>query len=139
MKPRLSQRFQRHTGGAAAVEFALVAPMLGGVLAALIPTWTALIETSQMRSAVHAGADYLRAGGSDAALVRSVVERSWEDMPEQAGVSVAESCACDAAVSRCSALCPSGSPPALYVEISASFGDPDRRIGRTAAEVVRVR
>ena len=125
--------------GGAAVEFALVAPVLGAILAVLTLVWGDITAVARMRSAVHAGADYLRAGGADTALVRTVVERSWEEMPETYDITVAESCTCGDAGGGCAVLCPSGEPPSVYVEIRAATGDPDQMIGRTVTELVRVR
>lgn len=133
------QRIAHDDRGGAAVEFALVVPVLAAILGALILVWSDLAQMSQMRSAVHAGADYLRAGGSDAALVRTVVERSWEGRPEDSTITVAESCTCGTAVTGCAVLCPSDRPPSIHIEIRATTGDPDQMIGRTTAEVVRVR
>lgn len=132
-------RLARDERGGAAVEFALVAPVLGGILAVLTLMWGDITAAARMRSAVHAGADYLRAGGADTAMVHTVVERSWESMPERSEITVAESCACGDAVGGCAVLCPSGQPPSVYVEIRAATGDADQMIGRTATELVRVR
>lgn len=139
MSARPLHRLARDERGGSAVEFALVAPVLAGILAVLTVVWSDITAVARMRSAVHAGADYLRAGGADTALVRTVVERSWEAMPETYEITVAESCACGDAVSGCAVLCPSGEPPSVYVEIRAITGDPDQMIGRTATELVRVR
>lgn len=129
----------RDDEGGSAVEFALVAPVLVAVLAGLSVAWGEITAAARMRSAVHAGAVYLRAGGIDMAVVRTVVERSWEKRPEESEITVTESCTCGAAAGVCTALCPSGDPPLVYVEIRATTGDPDRMLGRTIAEVVRVR
>lgn len=139
MKPGPFQRLARDDCGGSAVEFALVVPVLAAILAGLVLAWSELGQVSQMRSAVHAGADYLRAGGSDPALVRTVVERAWDEIPENSTVTVVETCSCGTAVGGCAVLCPSNQPPSIYIEIRATSGDPDQMIGRTAAEVVRVR
>lgn len=139
MKARSLKRLVGDNNGGAAVEFALVVPVLAAILGALVLAWGDLAQVSQMRSAVHAGADYLRAGGSDPALVRTVVERSWAEKPEDAAITVAESCSCGEAVSGCAALCPSGRPPSRYIKIQATTGDPDQMFGRKAVEVIRVR
>lgn len=138
MRPR-RRTLSRDDRGGAAVEFALVVPALAAMLAGLVLAWGDLAQVSRMRSAVHAGADYLRAGGSDPALVRTVVERAWKEMPANSVVKVTESCSCGAVVGRCAVLCPSNQPPAIYVEIRAASGDPGQMFGSTAAEVVRVR
>lgn len=139
MKPRPLQRLTRDERGGAAVEFALIVPALAAILGALVLAWSDLAQVSQMRSAVHAGADYLRAGGSDTALVQTVVERAWKERPENSTVAVAETCSCGDAAGECTVLCLSNRPPSIYIEIRATTGDPDQMIGRTATEVVRVR
>lgn len=142
MRVRPLHKLARDERGVAAVEFALVAPVLVGVLAAAILVWSDLTAAARMRAAVHAGADYVRAYGHDPALVRSVVERSWESKPDGAKITVAEFCSCGAAANGCDVLCPAGDPPLVYVEIraaTAATGDSNKLFGRTAAEVVRVR
>lgn len=139
MTARPIHRLARDDGGGSAVEFALVAPVLVAILAGLFVAWGEITAAARMRAAVHAGAVYLRAGGVDTAMVRTVVERSWEERPEESEITVAESCACAAAAGVCGALCPSGDPPLVYVEIRATTGAPDGMIGHTVTEVVRVR
>lgn len=139
MKRRPLNELACDPSGGAAVEFALVTPVLAAILAALVLVWGDLSGASHMRSAVHAGADYIRAGGSDRALVRTVVERAWKEMPEESEITVSESCTCGSVVSSCVVLCPSRLPPSVYFEIHAVTGDADQMLGRTATEVVRVR
>lgn len=132
-------RLARHEGGGSAVEFALIGPVLVAILAGLVVVWSDVTAAARMRSAVHAGAVYLRAGGADHATVRTVVERSWDERPDGSEVTVTESCTCGGVVGGCAALCPSGDPPLVYVTVRAATGDTDQMIGRTVAEVVRVR
>lgn len=139
MTPRPLPGLAQDDGGGAAVEFAVVVPVIAAILGALVLAWSDIAQMSQMRSAVHAGADYARRGGSEPTLVRTVVERSWEEMPENSTVTVTESCSCGTVASGCAVLCPSNRPPSIYLEIRATTGDPDQLIGRSAAEVVRVR
>lgn len=129
----------RDEGGGSAVEFALVGPVLVAILAGLVVVWGDVTAAARMRSAVHAGAVYLRAGGADPAVARTVVERSWEERPDGSEVTVTESCTCGGVAGACASLCPSGDPPLVYVTIRAATGDTDQMIGRTVAEVVRVR
>lgn len=141
MSRRPLSRLAGDRRGGAAVEFALIAPVLAALLAVLISVWGDVTSVVRMRAAVHAGAGYLRAGGADPEMVRTVVVRAWEDMPSGAEVTVAESCACGDAAGGCAVLCPAGDPPLVYVEIRAATGTSEQLIGRTysAAEVVRVR
>lgn len=142
MSPHPLHRLTHDDRGGAAVEFALVAPVLAAILATAVLVWSDLTAAARMRAAVHAGADYLRAYGHDPAMVSAVVDRSWETKPDGAEITVAEFCSCGAAASSCEALCPAGDPPLVYVEIraaTAASSDTKSLIGRSAAEVVRVR
>lgn len=127
--------------GGAAVEFAIIAPVLGAILAVLVSVWGDATTVLRMRAAVHAGAGYLRTPAADPELTRDVVIQTWEEMPAGAEISVQTSCLCGETAGGCAVLCPSGDPPAVYVTIRAATGSPDQQIGRTytAAEVVRVR
>ena len=127
--------------GGAAVEFAIIAPVLGAILAVLVSVWGDATTVLRMRAAVHAGADYLRTAGADPELTRDVVAHTWESKPAGAVITVENACLCGEVATGCAVLCPSGDPPSVYVTIRAATGSSDQQLGRTytSSEVVRVR
>jgi hypothetical protein len=59
--------------GAAALEAALVMPMLMVTMAGLVDGSRALVQSMQVRAAAHAGAEWAQANGFDAAGVSAAV------------------------------------------------------------------
>jgi Flp pilus assembly protein TadG len=127
--------------GAAAVEFAVIAPFLGAVVLGLMVAWEPATAMLRMRAAVHAGASYVRNGGSDDTRTYTVVEEAWERKPADAGISVTRACLCGTTAQPCTLACTDSTPPSVYVTIAAESTDDSRAFGKTQArsEVVRVR
>jgi Flp pilus assembly protein TadG len=127
--------------GAAAVEFAVLVPLFSALLIGLMLAWEPATAMLRMRAAVHAGATYVRDGGTDDALTYSAVEKSWQRKPSDAVIAVSRSCLCGAAVHACTSTCSDSTPPSVYVTITASDTDMSRAFGKTLgrSEVVRVR
>jgi len=127
--------------GAAAVEFAVIAPLLGAIVIGLMVAWEPATAMLRMRAAIHAGATYVRNGGTDDAQTYRVVEESWERKPADAAINVSRACLCGAVAQACTTVCADQTPPSVYVTISATSTDTSRAFNQTLArsEVVRVR
>lgn len=138
---RLLRQLIADRRGAAAVEFAVIAPLLGAVLLGLMVAWEPATAMLRMRAAVHAGASYVRNGGTDDGRTHTVVEESWERKPTDFDISVTRACLCGALVRACTTACADATPPAVYVTVAAESTDASRAFGRNQArsEVVRVR
>lgn len=113
-------RLRGDTGGAAAVEFALVLPILAVFVIALIQYGGMIIANQQMHNGVASGALYVMRGGSDATAIHDVSLSAWPNRPSDAGISVAQSCVCAGATSTCSSLCPDQSYPQTFTQITAT-------------------
>lgn len=138
---RILRRLIADRGGAAAAEFAVVAPFLGAIVVGLMVAWEPATAMLRMRAAVHAGATYVRNGGNDDARTYTVVEEAWERKPADAEISVSRACLCGAVAQACTMLCTNSTPPSVYVTVAAEATDNSRAFGKTQArsEVVRVR
>lgn len=138
---RLWGAFRDDAQGLAALEFALIAPLMAGLLLAGADGWLRISQHNDMRTALHSGARYYQAGGSDDAAANSLAMAIWASRPSDGTLQVTRSCACGAAPIVCSALCSGSNPPAAYVTLTAS-GTFDgvlnsRRL--SDSEVIRVR
>jgi len=133
--------FLRNDKGAAAVEFAVIVPVLAAILVGLMVAWEPATAMLQMRAAVHAGATYVRQGGTNDTHTRSVVISSWEDKPASSSVSVSRQCLCGQTVSACTTICADQTPPSVYVTVAATSSNPEFAFGQSlsSSEVVRVR
>jgi Flp pilus assembly protein TadG len=107
--------------GGAAIEFAIIAPVLAFLTLGLIDGWSLASSTLNMRTAVQAGAKYLMAGGSEETVLRGVITAAWASPPSDAAVTVEKQCQCDNSTADCSTLCTSTQrPPAAYYSVGVT-------------------
>ncbi|EGF89274.1 hypothetical protein ABI_46220 [Asticcacaulis biprosthecium C19] len=111
-------RFARERHGAAIVEFALIVPVLLGVLAAVDDLSAVTMKEKAMRSSVSSAAQYVMRGGSDLSVARQIVLSSWTPETEDATVSAVKSCYCGSVAATCSNVCTDASIPQAYVRVS---------------------
>ena len=73
---RFLRRLRRHSSGVAAVEFALIAPVLAGILLPMVDFGIGAYEKMRVESAAEAGAQYALANASsyDASLITTAVQ-----------------------------------------------------------------
>jgi Flp pilus assembly protein TadG len=132
----------RDERGVAAIEFALIVPILAAFIVLGIDGWTRINQTSQMRSAVQTGARYYQGGGSDDTAAAQLALASWNNAPHGAQVTTARSCTCGGAGASCSSLCAGQDLPQVYVTLTATGGFSDLMTGPTSltqSGTVRVR
>lgn len=122
--------FRRSRLGSVAIELALLAPVLAGILIAVVDFGSYIYSSMQMQSASRAGAQYaIQSSGnsSDATAISDAVLASSSDL--QSGISVASVtfCACAdgsstavSATTGCSGTCAGGESPALTVQVTVS-------------------
>ena len=116
----LISRLARDRSGNAAVEFALIAPILVALLIGVIDLGKIAYDRSDMLAATRAGAQYLMAGGSDMTRAESVIRNAWTEMPQDGAVSVSRICECAGTASACDQPCPDMSVPFAYVSVEVS-------------------
>ena len=133
--------FLRDRGGAAAVEFGLVLPVLAALLIGVFDGGTLLLKYNTMHSAVSSGAQYVMAGGQDLTTAQSIAVSAWKTKPSNAQISVAKTCKCGAAAAVCTTICPDQSVPQAFVSIAATANVNGAVISQpiAATETVRVR
>jgi Flp pilus assembly protein TadG len=136
--------FLRNQDGVAAVEFALVAPVLTILLVGVGTYGLEIIAYSKMRQAVSSGAEYALTTSEDTTTIQAVVNAAWDDKPSSgATVSVTQQCVCGGVTNDCSTVCPStGDYPQKMTTISASrsyteLGGQSKTL--TASQQVRTR
>jgi Flp pilus assembly protein TadG len=117
---RFLRSLRAATGGAAAVEFAIIVPILATFAGGIIQYGGMIVAYNQMHDAVESGATYVMRGGTDATAVQSVTTNSWPHAPADAAVTVRQFCQCAGANAVCSALCADSSYPQSFTTISAT-------------------
>jgi Flp pilus assembly protein TadG len=127
--------------GHAAIELALVLPLLVALLVAGVDGWSQMRQASQMRSALQTGARYYQLGGTSDSIAQATALASWVNRPGDGALSVSRACLCGAATSACTAICADQSQPAIDITLTAAgtFSGTSFSRAMTQSEVVRVR
>ncbi|MER9200896.1 pilus assembly protein [Mesorhizobium sp. M0145] len=133
--------------GIAAVEFALVLPILCLVLLGIIDGWSFVSSALSMRAGVKTAANLVMQGAADDAATQTVALSSWENHPDDAQVTLSRKYMCGIIVVDPSVLCDSLKASAVFVEIQAtatwsppfSFGEFSLSRELSHKQVIRVR
>jgi Flp pilus assembly protein TadG len=141
---RLQRRlslWRRHQGGAAAVEFGLVAPMLLAVLLSVVEGGVLMLKYNSMRTGVTSGAQYVMGGGTDLDTTRAITLSAWAGRSNGSSASASKVCRCAGAASSCSTLCADQSVPQAFITVTASDRMNDGIINQTltARQEIRIR
>jgi len=135
-------RALRDNRGVAAVEFALIVPIMAAMVVAGVDGWMRINQVSQMRSAAQTGARYYQGGGADDTAAAQLALASWDHAPADATVTAARACSCGGVGASCSSLCASQDLPQVYVTLTVSGGFSDPMAGvqsLSQTSTVRVR
>jgi Flp pilus assembly protein TadG len=117
------RRGTRHTTGNAAIEAALLAPMLVLLAVAIADYGLSIQRQMQIQHAAQAGADYAMRSGFNAAAIANAVTGATTAPGVSASPVPAETCGCTAGTTivaaACTALCADGTAAGRYVTVSA--------------------
>ncbi len=133
---RLWARFSS-TSGVAAVEFAMVLPILAAIVITLPDLSQAAMSVVQMEGAARASIQYAMGGGTDMSQAQTIGLQAWTNKPSNAALVSSMSCQCAGAAGTCGQSCPDGSIPQTFFSVTASghMGGPvisfDKSITRT--------
>ena len=108
----------RCRSGVAAVEFALIAPMLIVSFLLMLDVGTAIAARMEMDRNVRAGAQAAMSLNNEVASIEAIVLASNE-AADALDVDVALQCRCADASAECTSPCAGGAAPSVFVEISA--------------------
>ncbi|WP_217578116.1 TadE/TadG family type IV pilus assembly protein [Mesorhizobium sp. GbtcB19] len=112
-------RFGRDRAGVAAVELALVMPVLCAALLGILDGWSYVTSSLAMRAGVKTAANLVMAGGDDTATQAAALA-SWEQKPADAAVTVTRSYQCGTTVVTSTTICSGPKVPTVFVQIQAS-------------------
>ncbi len=133
-------RFLRARGGAAAIEFALIVPVLAAIALFLPDVGNIAFGDMNMESAVRASAQYAMNGGSDMAVAQAIGNSAWTSKPAGGALTSTKACLCGGAAGICNQICQDGSLPQTYVTVTASatLGGMMISLPLTTTQVVRI-
>ncbi|AZO15478.1 MULTISPECIES: TadE/TadG family type IV pilus assembly protein [unclassified Mesorhizobium] len=143
----LAIRFRKNRSGTAAVEFALVLPVLCTALFGIADGWSYVTSSLNMRASVKTAANLLLAGSSDDSATQSAALASWYNKPADAAVTVSRTYKCGTTVVDAATPCTGSDLRTIYVQIQASgtwvppftFGPFPNNTALGHQQVVRVR
>ena len=140
-------RFHKNRSGAAAVEFALVLPVLCSALLGIWDGWSYVTSSLQMRAGVKTGVNLVLAGSSDDNATQAAALASWNNKPTDAAITVNRTYQCGTTVVTSTTICSGSKVPTIYVQVQGSgtwtppftFGPFPNNTAMTHQQVVRVR
>ena len=106
--------------GGAAVEMAIVTPVLVGLALISAEVWMMAVDKQSASNALDAAMDYYLAGGVSDSEAVGVAMDAWQDRPVDGGVTSARSGRCGAQTASINAVCSGGQAAAVYVTLIAS-------------------
>lgn len=115
---KLGRRFSGSESGVAAVEMALVAPILLFGLLLVLDVGIAVAERMDLDRNVRAGVQAAMANINDPDAVKDVVVASLNGA-QGVSVTVTKTCACGSTGTACTSWCSAEEPPSVFVNISA--------------------
>ena len=133
--------------GVAAVEFAMLLPVMCIVCFGIADGWSYVTSYLQMRAGVKTAANLVMAGASNDTGTQAVALSSWNNKPDDAAVVLVRSYMCGTTVVDATTICGGTKASTILVQISATgtwvppfnFGVfPDPRV-ISHQQVIRVR
>ncbi|MBZ9821327.1 TadE/TadG family type IV pilus assembly protein [Mesorhizobium sp. CA4] len=137
----------RDEAGIAAVELALVLPVLCAALLGIMDGWSYVTGSLSMRAGVKTAANLVMAGSADDSAIQAAALASWENKPSDAQVAISRIYQCGTTIVDASTLCSGSKAPSVYVQIQASgtwippftFGPYPDNTALGLLQVIRVR
>ena len=114
------RRLLRANDGTAAIEFALVLPVLATIVICMPDVSQAVTGVLEMEGAARASIQYAMAGGTDMSAAQNIGMASWTTKPANATLAASEACLCGSAGGTCGQVCPDGTNPQTYFTVVAS-------------------
>lgn len=106
--------------GVAAVEFAMVLPILCLVLLGILDGWSYVTSSLSMRAGVKTAANLIMEGSAVDTVTQAAAIASWENRPEDGQVTLTRISMCGTTVVVAGTLCSGPKVPSIYVQIQAS-------------------
>jgi Flp pilus assembly protein TadG len=127
--------------GVAAVEFALIVPVLAVIAIMLPDTSDIVFGAMNMNMAVRSSIQYAMNSGNDMSAAQTIGNQTWSNKPHGATLTASTVCTCGSSSGTCGQVCGDGTLPETYVTVtgSATFGGMVVSLPLTTTQKVRVR
>jgi Flp pilus assembly protein TadG len=138
---KLLRKFLRHNGGASAIEFAIITPILAGLVIYGFDAWELINRKQDMHAAINASAHYYMGGGPDDPTAQSIGMSGWPNRPGDAAITISRACTCAGATSACQVVCAATQQaPEIRVSMTATdYWNGLHPAALSESETIRVR
>jgi Flp pilus assembly protein TadG len=125
--------------GIAAVEFALISPVLVLMMLTLFDVSDMAVGSTNMQAAVRATTQYFINGQTDTTAAQTQGTNAWVSMPAGATLTATTACTCAGVGHACDVSCDDGTQPATFytVTATATLGGSIVSSSKTYTETVR--
>lgn len=106
--------------GNAAVEFALIAPVLMVLIASLWDYGNLVNTSTKLRNAARAGVQYAMTHASDTSGIQDTVLGALNAAPGDVTIQTAQACECSGAGADCSTACADGTPKEVFMTVAVT-------------------
>jgi len=133
--------FLAREDGTAAIEFALIVPVLA-IITLMMPDASDIVfGAMNMNMAVRSSIQYAMNTGTDMTAAQTIGTQNWVNKPSHATLIASTACTCGAGAGTCGQICGDGSQPQTYVTVTATatLGGMVYSLPLTTAQKVRVR
>ena len=113
-------RFGKDRAGIAAVELALVMPVLCAALLGIADGWSYVTSSLAMRAGVKTASKLVMAGATDDNAIQAAGLARWEQKPADAAVTVSRTYQCGTTVVTSTTICSGPKVPTVFVQIQAT-------------------
>jgi pilus assembly protein CpaE len=136
------RRALRESNGLAAVEFAIIAPVLAFMIIALADVANFAVAVTSMQRAERVGMQYFMNGGTDTTVAKALVTGAWSNPPGGYTVTTAKVCSCpgNGLATACGSSCSDGQRAWTNMRVTASATVPGALMSlpESRTETVRV-
>ena len=138
---KLLRKYLRHNGGASALEFAIISPILAGLVIYGFDAWELINRKQDMHAAINASAHYYMGGGPDDSSAQTIGMSGWPNRPGDANISIVRACSCAGAITDCSTVCAATQQaPEIRITMTATdYWNGLQPAALSESETVRVR
>jgi Flp pilus assembly protein TadG len=124
--------------GTAAVEFALVLPVLAAIVILMPDVTEAAVGAMNMDGAVRAGIQFAMNGSTNTNTIKTYANNNWISKPGNATMNSTLACYCDSSVISCGQPCNGTTSSYITVAASATVGGTVISLPLSKSQRVRV-
>src|SRR5690348_3467441 len=137
----LLRPFVKREDGTAAIEFAIVVPVLATIAVMMPDASDIVFGAMNMNMAVRSSIQYAMNTGTDMSAAQTIGSQNWLNKPSHATLIASTACTCGSGAGTCGQICSDGSQPQTYVTVTANatLGGMVYSLPLTTTQKVRVR